>query len=160
MKSNIYDYTIIGGGISSLYSAYTILHKNPKSKIIILEKNNHIGGRIGMEMFNKIPVVIGAGIGRKKKDILLIHLLNKLKIKYNEFTAKHRYSNIECNVKKMFDYLKNQYKIYQKDKNKDIINKLTFKQYAIKLLNKDKYNNFKICSGYSDYENADIKDVL
>jgi hypothetical protein len=158
MTTKNYDYVIIGGGIAGLYSAYNILQKNPKSKIIILEKNKKIGGRIGLETFEGVPVVIGAGIGRKKKDTLLINLLNKLKIKCNEFEAKHKYSNLECNVKKYFNYLKEQYKI--ESSKKSFNNNLTFKQFAIKVLNKEKYENFKICSGYSDYENADIKDVL
>jgi len=37
---------ILGGGISGLYSAYTLLQENPVQKIIVLEKNDRWGGRI------------------------------------------------------------------------------------------------------------------
>lgn len=37
---------ILGGGISGLYSAYTLLQENPVQKVIVLEKNDRWGGRI------------------------------------------------------------------------------------------------------------------
>ena len=36
----IYDYIIIGAGISGLYTAYQLLKKNKDLNILILEKNN------------------------------------------------------------------------------------------------------------------------
>ena len=39
-----YDIIIIGGGISGLFLAYKLLNTN--LKIIILEGNNDVGGRI------------------------------------------------------------------------------------------------------------------
>ena len=42
----IYDTIIIGGGIGGLYSAYELLKKNNKLNILLLEKNNYLGGRI------------------------------------------------------------------------------------------------------------------
>ena len=81
-----YDYIIIGAGISGLYTAYNIKKNNPNAKFIILEKNSkkYIGGRMNMYNFYGSYVNIGAGVGRKKKDFLLINLLKDLKIKYNE----------------------------------------------------------------------------
>ena len=156
-----YDYVIIGGGISGLYTAYNILLKNPTSKILILEKNGKIGGRIGNEMFEGVPIVIGAGIGRKNKDKLLINLLKKLNIKYNEFESKHKVLDKKYNkynIKKLFYYLRKEYRRIS-DK-KTFKNNLNFKKFATEILGNDKYNSLKVSSGYSDYENADIKDVL
>ena len=155
---NNYDYVIIGCGISGLYCAYKILTKNPKAKLLILEKNKEIGGRIGKKLFENIPVVIGAGIGRKNKDKLLIELLNKLHIKYREFISNHKVLNQKNDAKQTFYYLKRQYKILlQKHKLKNTLN---FKQMCIKILGKTKYNEFKIASGYTDFEKGDIKDFL
>jgi len=155
-----YDFIIIGAGISGLYCAYKLLLKNPNLKILILEKNSKkdIGGRVGNYLFEGVSVVKGAGIGRKEKDVLLYKLLSDLNISSNEFKSMHNYSNNllnKCNVKKIFNLLKKKY-IEEKSK---YINK-TFKQFAIKILGKKNYNNFVTCSGYSDYENADIYDTL
>jgi len=40
---------ILGGGISGLYSAYTLLKNNPVMKIIVLEQSNRWGGRIATD---------------------------------------------------------------------------------------------------------------
>jgi protoporphyrinogen oxidase len=42
----IYDYIIVGAGLSGLYSAYKLLKENPDLKILILERNRDVGGRI------------------------------------------------------------------------------------------------------------------
>ena len=42
----IYDYIIVGAGLSGLYSAYNLLKENPDLNILILERNREIGGRI------------------------------------------------------------------------------------------------------------------
>jgi hypothetical protein len=157
MQNNNYDVVIIGAGISGLYSAYKIKKINPMCKILIIEKNGKagIGGRANNYLFEGVNVVTGAGIVRKKKDKLLIKLLNELKIKGHEFLAQSQYSkNIKpCFVKKIFMFLKKNYNSFI-DKNK------TFKQYALTKLSKDTYKNFVICSGYSDYENEGAYDTL
>ena len=42
----MYDYLIIGAGISGLYTAYRLCKKYPQSKIGILEATSYIGGRL------------------------------------------------------------------------------------------------------------------
>ena len=42
----IYDYIIVGTGISGINTAYKINKKYPNRKILLLDKNNYIGGRI------------------------------------------------------------------------------------------------------------------
>jgi hypothetical protein len=157
MQNNNYDVVIIGAGISGLYSAYKIKKINPKCKLLILEKNDisQIGGRANNYLFEGVNIVTGAGIVRKKKDKLLIKLLNELKIKKHEFLAQSQYSkNIKpCFVKKIFMFLKKNY-------NSSIHKEKTFKQYALTKLSKDTYENFVMCSGYSDYENEDAYDTL
>ena len=41
-----YDYLILGGGIAGLYSAYQILKKTPHARLILLEKDDTLGGRV------------------------------------------------------------------------------------------------------------------
>ena len=154
---DLYDIIIIGAGISGLYSAYKIKKINPTAKILILEKNskNKIGGRANNYLFEGSSVVTGAGIVRKKKDKLLIKLLNELNIEMHEFIAKSQYiKNIKpCFVKNIFTLLKNKY-------NSNIDNNKTFKKYALSKLGKETYKKFVTCSGYTDYEKEDSYDTL
>ena len=42
----MYDYLIVGAGISGLYTAYRLCKKYPQAKICILEATSYIGGRL------------------------------------------------------------------------------------------------------------------
>jgi protoporphyrinogen oxidase len=54
-----YDYIIIGGGLAGLYTAYKINQSEPKAKLLILERNRQMGGRI-----DTINHKLEAGAGR------------------------------------------------------------------------------------------------
>jgi len=103
----IYDYIIIGSGISGLYSGYQLLKKNI-TNFLIFEKNEYIGGRIKTFPIEDHKVSMGAGIGRKR-DINLKKLLEELGIEYKISNSNFYYSdnvvfeninNILYNVKK------------------------------------------------------------
>ena len=154
----MYDYIIVGGGIAGLYSAYQIKKNHPESKLLILERNRkgYLGGRTGNEMFEGTQVVTGAGVGRKKKDKLLIHLLKELDVKYHEFPVATHYSYLlgpHCQSKAIFLELRKKY-------NAKTHGHLTFKQYATNHLTHDQYQYFLMCSGYTDYENQSAHDTL
>lgn len=151
-----YDYIIIGAGISGLYTAYLIKKHKANSKILILEANNYIGGRMGIDNFYSSKILTGAGIGRKKQDINLINLLKELKINYNEFTVNHNYASdiIKVDIIKIMDELKTH---YDNDKDKKPVN---FNTFATSVLGEKLYKNFLINSGYRDYENEDAYSVL
>ena len=159
LKVHNYDIIIVGGGIAGLYSAYKIQKTSPQTKILVLEKyqKKWLGGRIGNVDFYGTKVVSGAGIGRKEKDKLLIELLNELDVPFHEFKKGHQFSSTihpPCNVKKTFLFLRRE---YNNDKERKHI---TFKNFALPLLGKDAYENFIICSAYTDYENEDAHDTL
>jgi hypothetical protein len=122
-----------------------------------MEKNSRkwLGGRIGNVDFHGENVVSGAGVGRKEKDHLLLHLLKELHIPFHEFTKHDQYATTifpHCEVKKAFLFLRKEY-----NKNPQ---HTTFKKFAIPLLGKDAYQNFLTCSGYTDYEKEDVCDTL
>jgi monoamine oxidase len=79
----IYDIIIIGGGISGLYTAYKLLQKNNKKndnkklKILILEKNNYLGGRIKTYRTSKNSWEEGAG-RFNTKHVKLLKLIDEL----------------------------------------------------------------------------------
>ena len=153
-----YDIIIIGSGIAGLYSAYKIKHMNPALSVLILEKNKKqwIGGRTNNEEFYGTEVVTAAGIVRKKKDHLLVQLINDLKLPSHEFTSSHHYITQfqPTNINETMRMLKKEYK--ENTPNKSI----TFKDFATKYLGTTKYKQFIITSGYTDYEKEDAFDTL
>lgn len=156
-----YDIIIIGGGISGLFSAYQIQKLCPDKSIMILEKESFLGGRMGTYNFYNTTVNIGAGIGRKEKDGVLIKLLNELKIDYKEYSIDMKYSDIinendiysDIDVTKTIALLKRKY-------NRKEFTKYTFKRYAKHILGAISYKLFVIKLGFSDFEEADAFDVL
>jgi protoporphyrinogen oxidase len=92
MSQRYYDIIIIGSGIAGLYAAYNIKKMSPSTSFIILEKykKNWIGGRTSNDVFYGTQVVTGAGVGRKAKDKLLIHLLNELLVFHSLFPLNER----------------------------------------------------------------------
>jgi hypothetical protein len=155
-----YDVIIVGAGLSGLYSAYNIKKLQPNTKLLVLESNKqpYIGGRIGNDIFYGENIVVGAGVGRKDTDKLLIKLLKELDIKYVPFTVEMNYSNKLINyghyidIKHCLDELRRNYTKIGKN--------VTFKKFATEHLGKKEYKNFVISSGYSDYENEDVYEVL
>jgi protoporphyrinogen oxidase len=52
---------ILGGGIAGLYTAHQLLKRNPDRKLIILEKEKQVGGRIHTYKDKHMSVEAGAG---------------------------------------------------------------------------------------------------
>ena len=138
-----YSIIYVGAGIASLYSAYTHLKHNPTANILILEKTNHIGGRVSWTMFKDIEVVKGAGVGRYKKDKLLLNLLIELEIPYTIHKSNLGNLNIKHTLLKL-----------KENKPKTIE---SFKDFAIRILGIETYTKFKINTGFTDYEKMDAK---
>lgn len=82
--------------------------------------------------------------------------MNNLDIKYSKSNSIMNYSKTmnPVDIVKIIDKLKIEYK-----KHPDL-HKKTFKQFFIKLLGNENYQNFIISAGYTDYENADISETL
>lgn len=147
------DIIIIGGGIAGLYSAYKIFLKHPDCNLLLLEKNDKIGGRIGTEMFYGTPIEIGAGVGRFEKDVFLKKLLKDLGIKTYEFIAEILdKSKDPISVMTVIKQLRSEYKKSPKT--------TTFKEFAIQKLGKEDYQRFTVSAGYTDYEKEDLYETL
>jgi len=159
MNHSYHDIIIIGAGLAGLYSAYNIKKMSPNTNLLVLESNRrpYIGGRIGNQLFYGQQIVVGAGVGRKDTDKLLIELLDELRIKYASFTVSMRYAKTIDNPVNVKDILLLLREKYRKTKSRTSI---TFKQFATKHLGENLYNDFVISAGYSDYENEDVFEVL
>ena len=156
---NTVDIIIIGSGIAGLYAAYQIKRISPaNTTFLILEKNpkKWMGGRAGNEMFYGADVVVGAGVGRKKKDHALIKLLKDTKTHYSEFESMRNYASFTpVDIMLIMRTLKAEYKKHlTQHQNK------TFKQFYIDILGNDSYKEFVLTTGYTDFENADIYETL
>lgn len=58
----VYDYVIVGGGLSGIYHAYQFHKKHPKASIHVLQDSKRLGGRIYTHtLTNGIKVDMGAG---------------------------------------------------------------------------------------------------
>ena len=146
----IYDYIIIGSGISGLYLGYLLKNK----KFLILEKNDHIGGRIQQINFHGQTVQLGAGIVQNY-HVNMIKLIKELKLKYLSFNKgvdrlipnynKDDYNQIVQKLKE----IKNPKPQSMKDTIKDILKNDT-----------KKVNLFIKSFNYTDYLKADTKLTL
>jgi len=158
MNHSYYDIIIIGSGMSGLFSAFKIKNTNPNISFLVLEKykKQWIGGRTSNDYFYGVEIVTGAGIGRKDTNPLLIKLLNKLNISYTEFKSKMNYAITmkPVNIMKIINILKIEYEKHPEWK------KETFKDFFTKFLGNKLYKEFLVSAGYTDYENADIKETL
>ena len=90
----IYDFILIGGGISSLNLALKI-----KQKILIIEKNDYFGGRIRTIYKNKLGYEAGAA-RFNNNHIKLIQLLKKYKLYKNILKIPSEWTDVNTyNIK-------------------------------------------------------------
>jgi hypothetical protein len=111
---------------------------------------------MGTEFFHGSQIAIGAGVGRKRKDKLLQKLLQELQIPTHEFKVKTNYANTittPCDVKQTFQYLKHTYEKHPEPEN-------TFREFATKKLGEQRYQQFIMCAGFTDYENEGVYNTL
>jgi len=157
----IYDIIILGGGISGLYSAYKLLEKNENLKILILEKNNYLGGRIKtfQKTINGNKFSFEEGAGRfNDNHKLLLQLIDDLGLKNNiinipsitQFHPSSGYkksNEIKFIGESPFLYIDKVIK-YSKNDSKELQQKYTFIEYAKKILGKDEIKFILDSFGY------------
>lgn len=141
----IYDIIIIGGGISGLYSAYKLLQNNNKNKlkILVLEKNNYLGGRIKTyrSLINNTKYSWEEGAGRfNTKHVKLLKLIDELGLsdKIININAKIKFYpsgkyDEHFIHKSPFIYI-NKVVEYSKNLTKEELQKLTFVELSKKIL--------------------------
>ncbi len=135
-----YDYAIIGGGMSGLFIYHKLLQNNKtkNKKIILLEKNPHLGGRVYTDRVthNSKNYFFEAGAGRFAKSHKRLNKLikqlnlekNKLKIpnKINFKDTKNPHNN--KTIQHHTFYLDKIAKKYANKNNQSSLQKITFKK--------------------------------
>lgn len=153
----MYDYVIIGGGISGLYMNMKLLDKT--KNILLLEGNNYFGGRIYQYIDSKNNLSFPAGAARfNKSHIRVIKLLKYFNLldfrkdkggssdiqfidSKNQFNDKFKGQNGFIYIKKVLNKMKQE--------NKNILMNLTFMEYSKRVLNDDELEFMITASGYS-----------
>jgi len=73
----VYDYLIVGAGVSGLYTAYNLCKKYPTAKICILEATNYIGGRLHSIKYDGL-IMDGGGARFNTEQHRIISLIKEL----------------------------------------------------------------------------------
>ena len=153
----IYDIIIIGSGISGLNCAYQLLKKNSFLKILILEKNDYLGGRIKTHRckINNHNYQFEEGAGRfNNNHKLLLNLIDELKLKkfIVEIGSKVSFYPSTPYEKKFiykspFEYI---YIVIKKSKKvkKETLQKYTFIEFAETILHKNEIKFILDSFGY------------
>ena len=149
----IYDYIILGGGISGIYSSY-ILSK--KYNVLILEKNDYMGGRVKETMFHNNIIKLGAGI-LQSKNKHIIKLLDELKVEYKKVEATNNVmgEKIDFDINTAVDIVEEKYNELILEQNMDIYN-LSFGKFLIKYFGQSFYISYLKYTGYYEHAFQDI----
>ena len=145
------DIVVIGGGIAGLYAAYKL---STKHHVTVLERDPVLGGRAKVDVFHDLPVPTGAGVGRLAKDTRLQALLRELGVPYTTFTVVHN-PTFPCGAaQRTFRAIRAAYEASDPKPH------TPFRAFATRAVGTDAYTALVACSGYSDFEKADVGDVL
>jgi protoporphyrinogen oxidase len=155
--NQIYDYVIIGGGIAGLHTLYKLNKFNKNLKVLLIEKEDHIGGRAHEVKFHGELIKLGAGIAATDNKTLL-PLLRKLNVK----TVKVRGTTTLIGIKdNIYNHSLTIKKL--KLKFKQLVNSgkkfrhLTLRKFLKKYLKQHEYVNFLKYMEYGDYLDGDIE---
>jgi hypothetical protein len=148
-----FDAIVIGGGIAGLYAAFKLCVRK-KQRVLVLEKQDTLGGRARMADFEGTRVVTGAGIGRYCKDSRLQTLLRDMHVVAHGFQVTHTTLFPCAYTSAMFQAVKH---AFESDLPQPCT---TFRKFGQQVLGTQGYKDLVRCSGYTDFERADVADVL
>lgn len=147
------EIIIVGGGIASLYAAYKLKKRFPNTKFQILEMSSECGGRVKMYTMENALLPTGAQFSRLEKDKYLYKLLKELKIKTVDKELEIDYTFHAVDINPFINKIKKSLPKLNRSNS-------TFKKFAKNILGEQNYNLLTKMMGYTDYENADVKDTI
>lgn len=152
-RDNIYDIIIVGGGLSGLYSAYKIHQKYPNYKVLLIESQNHVGGRIETYQ-SKIYGHVESGAARfNKKHKHVMKLLQELGLdkKINKIPAAIGYMPTNKIIDGESDIKNISKKIIKiaQDTPRQVLQNEIFMDFIKKVLTKDEAQLYYDSFGYS-----------
>lgn len=139
------DVIIVGAGPAGLYAAYRLKQR----RVLILERADRIGGRARMGRFAGRAVVRGAGVGRVGKDPLLSRVIAELGLPGRPpFRSDIGPAQDGALIIESLDHLKEEPQ------------GVSFRSAFLARLSEERYRAFKEAVGYTDYEEADVRDTV
>lgn len=165
-----YDYVIVGGGVSGLYSALKLLETFPLAKVILLEEKKRLGGRVYVSddlldfKKQKASFSLGAGVIRSG-DKNLLQLLKNLnietvtlpdqKVKRVTFCEGSTLSKQSLNdlLREFTSIALNNYELI-------VNNRYNFEQFLRRFYPSSVINRITSYFTYTDFLRADVIDTL
>ena len=136
----MYDFIIVGGGISGLYCALELLKRNNENHVVICEKYKTLGGRVST--FYKDNFFWEAGAGRiSEKHTLILDLLKKYNHSYTPISKDVIYKNT-CSEPNIFEQLIPAYLEPLKKLSKEVLSRSTLKELLLQIHGKQKTEEF------------------
>lgn len=156
IKTNIFDYIVIGAGVAGLYFTYkNLLQKN----YLILEKRNYIGGRLQTINFHNQNLELGGAVIEDSNPhvIKLVKELNLPLISYKG-TSYHQFKEMTVDeINNILDRIKQTFL----NNKEDIQNKkLSFNQFLKIYFDDDFVNLIQNTSDYTDFYNEDVESFI
>ena len=161
---------IVGGGIAGLYTQYKLLKKYKTTKnILLIEKNNMVGGRIYTHKVNvkNKSYSMEAGAGRfNDNHTILIKLIKelgygnkifKIPSKVNVICSKKKWKTHEISKFSPYDYLDS---IIKNFKLKETMRKVTFDEWLHKNIDNEIVKYLKDFYPYKDIFKTNAFDAL
>lgn len=149
---SVYDYLILGGGISGLYSAYHILKQDPSKTVLIIEGSCSLGGRV--QTYSDADMTVDAGAGRfSSRHHLLLELIDELGLKSKIVPISGSFQFIEVGSPSSSEPLStydliDKVIVSSKQKSISYLRGVTFLEYASTLLSKKEVEFIKDSFGY------------
>lgn len=135
----MYDYTIIGGGITGLYVLHQLEKKYKNKKILLVDERDYFGGRI---ITHKKPQYEIGGARFNDNHILLLNLIKEFKLTKvplssdKIFIQKTKNDTILFDhVNEVFDSIINNIIKKSKDYSKDELQQYTLKEFIDRISN-------------------------
>ena len=142
-----YDYIIVGGGLSGLYSAFNLLKENPQLDILILERNRDIGGRIDTQD----GLEAGAGRFHNNQPLIMKLIrelgLSKKKVPIN--TYEHFFANKQIHDMEPIHRIINYIILIAKKESPKTLKNIIFLEYVRQVLSDDDATFLLNYYGYS-----------
>jgi phytoene dehydrogenase-like protein len=154
--AEVVDVCLVGAGVACLYAARELLKRDPALRVLLLERERRVGGRVWASTFAGVPgLPRGAGVGRVGTDRRLLALLDELGLPYR--TVPHVASHLawappQIDVAACVRRLRAARPAAGRD---------TFRAYATRVLGgPEAYAAFKTAAGFSDFDRADALDTV
>lgn len=159
--SLVYDYIIIGGGLAGLYTYERLQEKNGDLNILLLEKNDYLGGRMKEQEFHGTSVKLGAGIIDETCPNM-INILKRHQVKINKSDSIHVDNYLpKFDMNEAINLIKT---TYDKETNSEFSNKcrieLTVDKFLHKHFSPEFIELFYLYADFSDFYNQDINDFI